>query len=138
VRALLDSSVLVAACISRAGICADLLEDLLSDHKCVISNFILDELARKLKERFRFPDEEIAEIRGFVSAAAERVEPVHVETGRCRDPNDLPVIGTAVAGRVAVLITVDKDLLDLETWEGIAIIPPAVFWRVLDSTITPA
>jgi predicted nucleic acid-binding protein len=48
VRIALDSSVLIAAHISRAGVCAELLEDVLLHHELVISDFILEELGRKL------------------------------------------------------------------------------------------
>ena len=128
-RALLDSSVFVAAYISRAGVCADLLEDILMDHEWVISRFILDELTRKLKEKFRFPDDEISEITASIVAAAEVVEPAEVPAESCRDRNDLPILGTAVAGRAEVLITVDKDLLALNTYAGISIIRPGEFWK---------
>jgi putative PIN family toxin of toxin-antitoxin system len=128
----LDSSVLVAAYISRAGVCADLLEDILMDHEWVISHYILDELVRKLKEKFGFPDSEIAEIHQSILGAAETVEPAEVHPESCRDPNDLPVLGTAVAGRADVLITVDKDLLDLKAHCGIPIIRPGEFWRRIE------
>ena len=42
-RIALDSSVLIAANISRAGTCAELLEDLLLHHELVISKFILED-----------------------------------------------------------------------------------------------
>jgi uncharacterized protein len=132
VRAVLDSSVLVAAYISRAGVCADLLEDILMDHEWVISHFILDELVRKLDEKFDFPHSEIVEIRESILGAAETVEPVPVPLESCRDPNDLPVLGTAVAARAEVLITVDKDLLALNAYCGIPIIRPGQFWRLID------
>ncbi len=128
-RALLDSSVFVAAYISRAGVCADLLEDILMDHEWVISRFILDELTRKLKEKFRFPDDEISEITASIVAAAEVVEPAEVPAESCRDRNELPILGTAVAGRAEVLITVDKNLLALNTYAGISIIRPGEFWK---------
>ena len=54
-RIALDSSVLIAAHISRAGVCAELLADLLLHHELVISDFILEELRRKLGEKFGFP-----------------------------------------------------------------------------------
>ena len=41
---LTDYSVLVAVHISRAGVCAELLEDVLMDHEFVMSPFIIDEL----------------------------------------------------------------------------------------------
>jgi predicted nucleic acid-binding protein len=58
VRTALDSSVLIAARISRAGVCAELLEDLLMHHELVTSEFILGELGRKLVEKFRFSQRE--------------------------------------------------------------------------------
>ena len=128
-RILLDSSALVAAYISRAGICAELLEDLLMDHEWVISSSILDEIARKLKEKFNFPEDEITEIRESIVSCAEMVVPVEVPAASCRDPNDLPILGTAIAGRVDLLITVDKDLLALEVHGEIPIVRPGEFWK---------
>jgi predicted nucleic acid-binding protein len=55
VRIALDSSVLIAAHISRAGVCAELLDDVLLHHELVISEFIIEEVRRKLLEKFRFP-----------------------------------------------------------------------------------
>ena len=54
-RIALDSSVLIAAHISRAGVFAELLEDVLLHHELEISGFILEELGRKLVEKFYFP-----------------------------------------------------------------------------------
>ena len=136
-RVLIDSSVLVAAHISRAGVCAELLEDVLMDHELVMSQFIIDELARKLRDNFKFTEDEIAEVRRHLLANCEMVSPVEVPSTACRDPNDLPVLGTAVAGRADVLITVDKDLLDLRAYSGISIIRPGQFWRRVDAETAP-
>jgi predicted nucleic acid-binding protein len=74
-RIALDSSVLIAARISRAGVCADLPSDV------------------------------------------------------CRDPTDIPVLGTAVGGDCALLISVDRDLLDMRQINQIPIIRPGEYWR---------
>ena len=132
-RALLDSSVLVAAFISRAGTCASLLEDILNDHEWVISNFILEELSRKLRDKFKYPEGEIAEIREAAMIAAEFVTPEEIPGDACREPNDLPILGTALAGRAEVIITGDKDLLALQTFRGIPILRPGEFWKLLDA-----
>jgi len=134
VRVLIDSSVLVAAHISRAGVCAELLEDVLMDHELVMSQFIIDELARKLRDKFKFTEDEIAEVRSHLLADCEIVSPVDVPSTACRDPNNLPVLGTAVAGRADILITVDKDLLE---YSGISIIRPGQFWRRVDTETVP-
>jgi hypothetical protein len=38
----------------------------------------------------------------------------------CRDPTDVPVLGTALAGGCALLISIDRDLLDMQTNFGSA------------------
>jgi predicted nucleic acid-binding protein len=45
----------------------------------------------------------------------------------CRDPDDLPVLGTAVAGNANVLVTGDDDLLTLREFQGMAILSPREF-----------
>ena len=62
------------------------------DHELVISQFIIDELARKLREKFKSPEHEIAEVCSHLLADCENVSPVEVPSTACRDPNDLPVL----------------------------------------------
>jgi uncharacterized protein len=129
VRVAIDSSVLIAAYISRAGVCAELLEDVLMEHDLICSEFILDKLTRKLEEKFHFPAGEVRDIRESINAAAEIVVPIEIARGSCRDPEDLPVLGSAVAGKADLLITVDKDLLELIAFAEIPIVRPGEFWK---------
>jgi putative PIN family toxin of toxin-antitoxin system len=129
VKVVLDSSVLIAASISRAGVCAELLEDVLTHHELVISDFIAEELSRKLHDKFNFPESEVRHLRRFLRRVATAVVPTNLPDNVCRDANDIPVLGTAVAGSALVLVTVDKDLLALDAFQGIAIIKPGEFWR---------
>lgn len=125
----LDSSVLIAAHISRAGVCAELLEDLLLHHELVTSEFILEELGRKLKEKFGFPERETDRIAAFHRRVAILVAPTDLPTDTCRDPTDIPVLGTAVGGECKLLISVDRDLLDVQRINEIEIIRPGEYWR---------
>ena len=120
---------LIAASISRAGVCAELLEDILTHHELVISDFIAEELTRKLRDKFKFPASEIHQLQHFLSKNATNVAPAKLPNNVCRDPTDIPVLGTAVAGKVNLLITVDKDLLAIGNYQGIAIIKPGKFWE---------
>jgi len=129
VRIALDSSVLIAAHISRAGVCAELLEDLLLHHELVISEFILGELARKLVDNFRFPQREAKQVTAFLRRTAVVVEPAALPPHVCRDPTDIPILGTAVSGECAILISVDRDLLDMQFIIEIPIIRPGDYWR---------
>jgi len=129
VRIAPDSSVLIAAHISRAGVCAELLEDVLLHHELVISRFILEELKRKLVEKFNFPRRDADQVGAFLRRVSIVVEPADLPPDLCRDPTDLPVLGTAVAGECALLISVDRDLLDMRTIQAIPIIRPGEYWR---------
>ena len=128
-RIALDSSVLIAAHISRAGVCVELLEDLLLHHDLVTSEFILEELGRKLTEKFSFPRREANQVAAFLRRMAVVVVPADLPSDVCRDPTDIPVLGTAVSGECALLISVDRDLLDMQRINEIPIIRPGEYWR---------
>jgi putative PIN family toxin of toxin-antitoxin system len=129
VRIALDSSVLIAAHISRAGVCAELLEDVLLHHELVICEFILEELGRKLLEKFNYPKSDVDKIGAFLRRVNVVVRPVDLPLDICRDTTDLPVLGTAIAGECALLISVDRDLLDMQTIQAIPIVRPGEYWR---------
>ncbi len=128
-RIALDSSVLIAAHISRAGVCAELLEDLLLHHELVTSEFILGELERKLVEKFRFPLREADQVAAFLRRVAVVIEPAELPSDVCRDPTDVPILGTAIGGECVLLISVDRDLLDMRRINEIPIIRPGEYWQ---------
>ncbi len=136
-RVALDSSVLIAAHISRAGVCAELLEDVLMHHELVTSEFILGELGRKLAEKFQFPSREADQVTAFVRRVAIVVVPAELPTEICRDPSDISVLGTAIAGACSLLISVDLDLLDMGQVHDIPIIRPGEYWRRSNVLISP-
>jgi len=53
--------------------------------------------------------------------------------GVCRDPDDDPVIGTAVAATADYLVTGDGDLLALGEYQGVRIVSARQFLAVLDA-----
>ena len=127
-RLVLDSSVLIAA-IARPGVCAQLLDEMAAAHTLLCSQHILDEVTRKLRDKFGIPAKLINEVAGELEAQAEMVQPTELPPNACRDPSDVPVLGTSVAGEADMLITVDKDLLVLGEFNGIPIVKPGEFWK---------
>jgi uncharacterized protein len=129
VRIALDSSVLIAAHISRAGVCAEMLEDVLLHHELVTCHFILEELGRKLVDKFNFPKRDADQVGALIRRVSIVVEPADLASDLCRDPSDVPVLGTAIAGECGLLISVDRDLLDMRTIQAIPIFRPGEYWR---------
>lgn len=127
-RIVIDSSVLIAA-IARPGVCTELLDEVARDHTLVLSEYILGEVERKLRDKFDVPTKEAARLAKAMGLRAELVTPATVEEGECRDPNDLPILGTAMAAHAELLVTVEKDLLALDRFGGTVIIRPGEFWR---------
>lgn len=67
----------------------------------------------------------------WLRVIATIVEPKQVAMDACRDSDDLPVLGTLVSGNADCLVTSDKDLLVLETFNGHPIQSPRRFWERL-------
>ena len=127
-RILLDSSVLIAA-IARPGVCTELVEEVTRDHTLIFWQYILDEVDRKLREKFGLSRAEASRLVSGIRRQGEIVEPIVIPDDACRDPQDVPILGTAVGGAAALLVTVDKDLLSLGQFRGIPIIKPGGFWK---------
>lgn len=84
---------------------------------------------RKLIKKFGYPLEAAD---GFVAdfrAVSALVEPESVAPEICRDPADAAILGTALAARADMLVSVDKDLLDLDAHASIDIVNPREFFR---------
>lgn len=99
----------------------------------VLSTFILEELRRvlpRLSARHGLSSREIDDLVDILSIQAELVEPEPITDGALRDDNELPVLGTLLAGmrtgNLDYLITGDKDLLALAG--TYPILTPAEFW----------
>jgi len=126
----LDTNVIIAAFAAR-GLCADIFELCLADHRLFISSHILREVEDKLVRKLRLPVSRATEIRLYLEGVATLVTPVDLSPELCRDPDDLPVIGTALAAQVTILVTGDNDLLSLGAVQGVRMLTPRQFWEIL-------
>jgi putative PIN family toxin of toxin-antitoxin system len=123
VRIVLDTNVLLAALGTR-GLCEALVAACLESHDLVTSDHILAELREHLVKAFRLTGQRADEVAAFVREHSEVVSPSSAPPAACRNSSDLPVLGTAVAGNADLLVTGDKDLLDLKRFEGVPIVTP--------------
>jgi len=133
VRAVLDANVLLAGVFTR-GVCERVLDICWENAPAIVvvgSEHILGEFAENAEAKFGAPTAEVAEAVAKLRRRMEVVEPSAVAPDSCRDVNDLPVLGTAVAGNADYLVTGDGDLLLLKSFHGIAIVSPREFYDLI-------
>jgi len=135
-RIVLDTNVWISGFIIRRSKSSDLVTALIQGrHQGIISNYLLGEIertlsTRRLTFRYQLRREEIISFLLTLQTRLEIVEPINV-TLEIRDPKDLPILGTALAGQASHLVTGDCDLLadpKLLAWmreQGVEILPPA-------------
>jgi len=128
VRVVTDTNVLFAAFVSTEGTCAQLLEVLLEGHTLVLSLHILSELREHLIGKRRLDSALVDEQIAFLESSAVMVTPIAVPADTISDPDDLPVLGTAIAAQAECLVTGDKELLNLGTFHSIAILSPRALY----------
>lgn len=129
-KVVLDTNVLLAAFGTR-GLCEALMAIVLERHELFFSEPILDETAEHLAGKFKVPAVRVKETIAFLRQHGRMIEPADLPQDACRDPDDVAILGTAVAARADCLVTGDQDLLSLRRYEGIAILAPRAFYELV-------
>ena len=132
-NAVLDSTALVSAFLTKKGVSAQLLDHAVKGaFDLYLSQGILDEtrnvlLNRKhLRERFVYSDQDVEEFCTLLRAFARIVTDLP-SIQASRDPSDDMVIACAQGASAPYIVTRDKDLLVLKTYQGITMIRPEEF-----------
>ncbi len=129
-RVFLDTNVLIAAMATR-GLCEDVLRTTLSEHDLVTSTHVLAEVERVLTDKLRMPASKARLISAFIRQHAEVIEPSTPATCPINDPDDQWIVAAATEGNADVLVSGDKDLLDIEDKVQVRILSPRGFWEAL-------
>jgi putative PIN family toxin of toxin-antitoxin system len=126
----LDTNVLVAAFATR-GLCADVMRVVLAEHQLITGEVVLSELRRALSRRIKLPAATIEDI--LVLLREQEVVPKPREPSELpiRDPDDRWILASAIAGRADVLVTGDRDLLDVAASAPLPVLDPRAFWELL-------
>ena len=127
-RLVLDTNVLLAG-VATHGICEGLLAVAFRDHSVVLSEHILDELAEHYVGKFKATDEQAALMVDTLRRHVEIVVPAPISRDAFSDADDLPVLGTTIAGQADCLVTGDKKLLSLGNYQGVPILSPRDFYE---------
>jgi putative PIN family toxin of toxin-antitoxin system len=121
---------LVAAFATR-GLCADVLRSVLAEHDLVIGDVILAELHRVLRSKLKVPADRMDAIDAVFAPFPTIPKPDEPASDVIRDAADRWIVATAVAGNADVLVTGDRDLLDVRAALPIRTLDPRAFWELL-------
>ena len=70
----------------------------------------------------------------LLAELAEVIDPPPLPQPVCRDPDDDEVLALAIAAKVELIVSGDKDLLSLGSFEGIPILAPAQAVSLIEAT----
>ena len=132
-KVFLDTNVLVSAVATR-GLCADILHVVLAEHDLFISDTVLDELQDVLRRKLRAPEKTVKELNKFLRRHGTLVGKDASPTIQVRDASDALILAEAITGGVDVLVTGDRDLLDIAAYAPIPILEPRGLWERLRSS----
>jgi len=131
-KIVLDANVVVAAFAAR-GLCESIMEVCLSEHEIVLSDDLFDEILRNLRLKIKLPANIVDNIGELLREHATASIAVPLASDVCRDPDDIKILGLAVASNADYIVTGDKDLLVLKSFHGIPILNPRSFSDILHS-----
>jgi putative PIN family toxin of toxin-antitoxin system len=142
IRVVLDTNVLVSALLSPLGPSAHILELALTGRlNIIISPAIIREIdtvfqyprLKKALKKHRVSNEELEGAILKILKVATITPGENIVRGASRDPADDLVLSCAAEGRADFVISGDQDLTELESYEGIRIMLPAAFLRLIET-----
>jgi len=138
-RVVIDTNVLISRFLSPTGIPAKLMH-MWQHHAAfnvVVSQVVLQEYEAALtyphiQARHRLTKEEIMTFLTLFSQLALLVAPREDLPVLARDPDDTIFLATALAGNAEYLVSGDRDLLEIRTYQGIRVLTPTTFLALLE------
>ena len=105
-----------------------MFREVLLSHELIVSEPLLAEVSRVLREKFRASSEMIEAVTRLLKQDTIFSQPTEPLELAIRDIDDLVILANALAGEADVMVTGDKELLTLESIQNLEIITPRQFW----------
>jgi putative PIN family toxin of toxin-antitoxin system len=132
-KIVLDTNIFISAFVFR-GKAAAVFDHCALREELFVSQWILDELAQKMRSKFNLEERDILEMFSLIAEKSSLVQPNTPLPTVCRDADDNNILQLAESVQADYLITGDKDLLVLDTFQGTRIVAPAQFLDILEPT----
>lgn len=126
-RVFLDTNVIASATATR-GLCADVLRTVIEFHELVVSDHLIAEIRRVLKDKFGASPELVSDVVWLLRQDTISANVLPLADLPLKDPADRAIVSSAINGAAEVLITGDKEVLNLRRVGSLEILTPRQFW----------
>jgi putative PIN family toxin of toxin-antitoxin system len=130
----IDSGVWISA-LKFKGTPLRAIEQSCSLHQFAVCDLILRETRAGLVGKFGWTNAEVDEVFAFYFSGATLIKLSGNLRGICRDSKDDMVFECALLAGASIIVSGDKDLLAVGTYEGIRILTPREFLQELESQV---
>lgn len=129
-RVVFDTNIFISAFVFPGGQAEQAILKVLegNDH-LLISKDIIDEVLTVLARKFNRNAEALAHTAVFLSEIAEMVKP-SVKIKVLKEPPDNRILECAVYGRADIIVTGDKEMLNLKHYQGVKILSLREYLRL--------
>jgi len=103
----------------------------MAEHELILGEAVLTELKRVLRKKMRVPAEVADEYDSLLRRESRVVAKAKALVVAIRDKSDIPVLSEAIAGNAEVLITGDRELLEIAEQLPLQILTPRAWWEQL-------
>lgn len=131
-KVVLYANVIIADFAAR-GLCESIMEVCLSEHEILLCDDLLKEILINLRRKIKLSTKIVDDVGTLLLEQACMIDPIPLASDACRDPDDVKILGLAVAGSANYIVTGDEDLLVLGEFQGIPILNPRAFSNLLHS-----
>ena len=128
-KILFDANVIISGFVSQ-GYSFDVIKDAAGKHEVYYTEYLLKETQKSLSAKFPLSGEVINSIINTVKKQFIEGKTADTVERISRDPKDDQVLADAAANDIDIIITGDKDLLELKHYKGIKIIMPKDYWKL--------
>jgi putative PIN family toxin of toxin-antitoxin system len=128
-RVVVDTNALVSRLLMPASVPGRAVRKVVDEGQLLASEATLEELADVLARAKFDAYVSIADRQEFIRLLGRIVElvPITYRVQACRDPKDDKFLELAINGRADLIVTGDKDLLELHPFRQVSIITPAAY-----------
>lgn len=113
-KVVFDTNLLISGFFTTAGISQYVFSLGIKRHTVILSQYILDELERKLVGKFEIPARQVESLIQFLRSRAIIFDPPANPRIQFADKKDIPLLNLAEASDAHYLVTGDKGLLKLK------------------------